>query len=70
MYKQIEKVTHEESVQEQPKLKHSLKINRGKIVLDDMKILGVVEYDLKGHSKGNSELTLKLIINSSDVLVD
>lgn len=63
-------VVLEAQVQEQPKLTHFLKIIRGQIILDDTRMLGVVAYELKGTSMGKSELTLKLIINSSDVDAD
>lgn len=49
---------------------HILDIKSNIVKLDDFKLKGVKEYKLKSSAAGTTELTLKIIIENSSVLVD
>lgn len=49
---------------------HVLEIRSNGIKLDDFKLKGVKKYKLKSSAAGTTELTLKIIIENSNVLID
>lgn len=49
---------------------HSLKIKNNEIKLDDFKLKCVTNYEVKSSDVGVTELTLKIIIDSLDVIID
>lgn len=49
---------------------HSLKIEDGKVKLDDFNIKCVTGFEIKSSAAGTTELTLKLIVKSSNMLID
>lgn len=49
---------------------HSLKIENGKIKLDDFSLKYVTGYEIKSSAAGTTELILKIIVKASNVLID
>jgi hypothetical protein len=49
---------------------HSLVIKNEEIKLDNFKLEGVTGYEIKSPAKGTTELTLKILVGVSEIVLD
>lgn len=52
------------------KAMHSLKIQDGEVKLDDFNLKSVTGFEIRSSAAGTTELTLKLIVRTSNMLID